>query len=156
MLHSTRSSLTSYPVLRNTKAQHERNARPSSALGIKQNRAISSAHPSPRQHLDAKNAEAEQPLLRKNRSVASLRDAQPPPSSDHNSFAKFLAAKKADWRGDKIQVEGEEPVDSIRLGEGREVERNGGGSWDRIVLEANGSGVGIAGDAVDVSQGNAS
>lgn len=126
--------------------------RPSSATGHKQNRAISSAHPSPRLHPDSAGGEVEQPLLRKNRSISSLRDTQSSSGGDHKSFAKFLAAKRADWRGNKPEETDDRVAhDPIQLGEAREVERDGGGSWDRIVLRPNGDGVGIVNDAVDVS-----
>lgn len=50
-------------------------------------------------------------------------------------------------------MEKEEPKDTttVQVGEGREVERDGGGSWDRIVLRSNGDGLGVVNDAVDVS-----
>lgn len=120
-------------------------------MGSRQSRATSSAHPSPRTHFDKPSSELEQPLLRKNRSVASLRDPQPSPASDHSSFAKFLAAKKADWRGDKTTIQEPEEPELLRVKEGREVKRDGGHSWNRVLLSAKGRGFGIVEDAVDVS-----
>lgn len=152
LLHSTHASLTSYTIRRGQALTTERPQRPSSAGGVKQPRATSSAHPTPQRHPETPPSDAEQPLLRSSRSVASLRDAQPASSSEHKSFAKFLAAKKADWRGEKADKEEPKDTSTVQLGEGREVERGGGGSWDRIMLRSNGEGLGIVKDAIDVSR----
>lgn len=142
----------SYPIRRGAVIATERPQRPSSSTGVKQNRATSSAHPPPQRHLAAPTSEADQPLLRKNRSVASLRDAHATSPAEYNSFAKFLAAKKADWRGGKPEKAGPIDDNSVQLGEGREIERDGGGSWDRMLLLSNGDGVGFVEDAIDVSR----
>ena len=42
-------------------------------------------------------------------------------------------------------------MNMVQLGEGREVERDGGGSWDRVVMRSSGEGVGVVNDAIDVS-----
>jgi hypothetical protein len=96
------------------------------------------------------SSESEQPLLRSSRSVTSLRDAQSASPSERRSFAKFLAAKKADWRGETADKEQPKDTNAIQLGEGREVQRDGGGAWDRILVRPNGDGLGIVNDAIDV------
>lgn len=152
LLHSTQTSLTSYTISRGHTLSTERPPHPSSSTGVKQSRAISSAHPPAQRHIEAPSDAVDQPLLRSSRSVASLRDAQSSSPAEHKSFAKFLAAKKADWRGEKPEKEGPKDANTLQVGEGREVERDGGGSWDRIVLQPNGDGVGVVNDAIDVSR----
>ena len=85
------------------------------------------------------------------RSFASLRDAHESSSSDSKGFAKFLAGKKADWRGERKVEEPTNHQPVVELGESKEVERSGGGLWKRFVLYADGKGLGIVDDAVEVS-----
>ena len=97
-------------------------------------------------------AEGEQPLLRKHQSFASLRDAQVQTPTEEKGFAKFLAAKKADWRGERKTEEAPVSQAGVELGPGTEVERNGGGGWRRSELDDNGEGLGLVDDAVEVGK----
>jgi hypothetical protein len=97
-------------------------------------------------------AEAEQPLLRKHQSFASLRDAQAHTPTEEKGFAKFLASKKADWRGERKAEDAPVSQAGVELGPGTEVERNGGGRWRWFEIHENGEGLGLVDDAVEVSQ----
>lgn len=150
LLHATSSSLTSYPINLRSRQAASQPERPSTP-GLKpQNRAVSLADPSPRLVSTFKMAEGEQPLLRKHQSFASLRDAQGQTPTEEKGFAKFLAAKKADWRGERKAEETQVSQTGVELGPGTEVERNGGGGWRRFELRDNGEGMGLVDDAVEV------
>jgi hypothetical protein len=111
---------------------------------------VSSANPSPHPTQSAKVGDGEQPLLRKHQSFTSLRDAQAHTPSEEKGFAKFLAAKKADWRGERKVDEAPTSQAGLELGPGKEVERNGGGRWRHFELHENGEGLGVVDDAVEV------
>lgn len=151
LLHSTSSSLTSYTInIRSSQVPVRQSERPSTP-GLKpQNRALSSADPSPVPASSASFEHGEGPSLRKHQSFASLRDAQTKTPTEEKGFAKFLAAKKADWRGERKVDEPATPSAGIELGPGREVERDGGGLWSRFDLLENGEGLGLVDDAVEV------
>jgi hypothetical protein len=142
--------LTSYAVKTRSDTPANQPNRPSTPVQKAQIRAVSSADPSPRPPHTSGKLEVEQPLLQNRRSFASLRDAQDSSSTDQKGFAKFLAAKKADWRGDRKPDEATAATPKIELGEGKEVERDGGGRWRHFVLLASGLGVGLVDDAVEV------
>jgi hypothetical protein len=94
--------------------------------------------------------EGEQPLLRKHQSFASLRDAQVQTPTEEKGFAKYLAAKKADWRGERKAEDVPVSQAWVELGPGSEVERNGGGGWRRFEIHDNGEALGLVDDAVEV------
>jgi hypothetical protein len=98
-----------------------------------------------------KPSDAEEPLLKTRRSFASLREASENPATEQQGFAKFLAAKKADWRGDKKPNEEVAQLPRVQLGPGKEVPREGSTPWRRLILDSEGSGVGLIDDAVEVS-----
>ena len=73
--------------------------------------------------------------------------AQPRPEK---GFAKFLAARRADWGG-KVPKDSNMEGPSAGIGEGVEVERHGRGVWNWIVFIEDGNGYGVADNAMDVS-----
>jgi hypothetical protein len=146
----TNSALTLYPIKLRPDMNSRQPDRPSISTAKPQARAVSSANPSPLSTQTNRLAEVEQPLLKSHRSFASLRETQESSSSDSKGFAKFLAGKKADWRGGQKVDEVPAPQPKAELGEGKEVERNGKGIWTRFILHANGGGVAMADDAVEV------
>lgn len=150
LLHSTDLSLTSYSLKTRPASTPTHPERPSTPGSRPQNRAVSSANPSPSQTQSAKIGGLEQPLLRKHQSLASLRDAHDQSSSDQKGFAKFLAAKKADWRGERKIEDVPTPQAGVELGPGTEVERTGGGRWTHFEIHENGEGVGLVDDAIEV------
>ena len=116
-------------------------------------RAVSSLNPSsilaPTPRLGSPAIDGE-PVVRRNRSFASLRDtAQEQPKE--KGFAKLLAvARKADWQGKPSGKEEEEGRKAIELGEGKEVERDGYGHWTKFIIRNDGQGLGLSSDAIHV------
>ena len=88
-----------------------------------------------------------EPELRRNRSFASIREAIAQPTPE-KGFAKFLAARRP--RGPPKEDGGD--ASQIGIGEGKEVERDGYGAWTSFRMLSTGDGVGVAEDAVDVSE----
>jgi hypothetical protein len=67
-------------------------------------------------------------------------------------FAKFLAARRADWHSGASKGQKDAPeTPHVGLGEGVEVQRDGYGEWTSIKLRDNGEGAGIAQQEVAVS-----
>jgi hypothetical protein len=89
--------------------------------------------------------------LKTRRSFASLRDAAEASSTEQQGFAKYLAAKKADWRGEKKIAEVVHEQARVQLGPGQEVQRDGARSWRKLVVQSDGSGIGLIDDAMEVS-----
>jgi hypothetical protein len=63
-------------------------------------------------------------------------------------LSKLLASRKLSKSEGKASV----ALLEVGVGEGLEVERDGGGGWSGLHLEANGTGVGWANDSFDVSE----
>ncbi|ORY34903.1 hypothetical protein BCR39DRAFT_515490 [Naematelia encephala] len=86
--------------------------------------------------------------IRNTRSPVSIRDGD---GSKETGFAKFLAARRADWHGaqdkDRDSMKSDQ---SVGIGEGIEVERDGHGGWTRIQVANGGEGVGLSDDAIDL------
>ncbi|WWD04165.1 hypothetical protein V865_002231 [Kwoniella europaea PYCC6329] len=159
LIHSTPTSLTSYPIIFPT---HPSSQDTTPAIKASpQIRAVSSAFPSPYLRSSTPDPSAQrsrESTLRKSASYTHLKDsASSPLLGDHShpkedkdkekGFAKFLARR--DWgRKGKEDEKPEEP--SPGIGEGQEVERDGGGNWDRIVIGGKGEGVGWKDGSVDV------
>ncbi|WVQ79391.1 hypothetical protein IAT38_001488 [Cryptococcus sp. DSM 104549] len=150
LIHATPSSLTSYPVI----FPPVHTPSPSPQLrATPQQRATSSAYPSPA-HLRAPTPEishSKESAASALRKSASAHDLSERGDKHEKGFAKFLAARRADWsRKGKEDEKVEEVVPG--LGEGSEVERDGYGHWKRIVLDVTGEGVGWGDDSVDMFQ----
>ncbi|KAK6908897.1 hypothetical protein I203_102903 [Kwoniella mangroviensis CBS 8507] len=159
LIHSTPTSLTSYPIIFPT---HPSSQDTTPAIKASpQMRAVSSAFPSPYLRSSTPDPSAQrsrESTLRKSASYTHLKDsASSPLLGDHShpkedkdkekGFAKFLARR--DWgRKGKEDDKPEEP--SPGIGEGQEVERDGGGNWDRIVIGEKGEGLGWKDGSVDV------
>jgi hypothetical protein len=84
--------------------------------------------------------------LRRNRSFASIKE--PEHQYQEKGFAKFLAAKRADWQGHKGHKDVAETV-RAGVGEGWEVQRDGYGEWRRLVIDDE-RGAGLSPTSVDV------
>jgi hypothetical protein len=132
LLHSTPTSLTSYPIIFPPPTPSHSNV--PTRVSTPAPRSVSSTQASP-------NPDS---VIRRAESFASLRDVEPSREKERG-FAKFLAGRR------NKGVEEKEKEDKVGLGEGKEVERDGGGLWSKIKLEPNGAGLGMARDAVDVS-----
>lgn len=161
LLHATPSSLTSYPIIfpsppSGPSSRHE-TPRASPAL-----RSVSAVAPSPTvpqgiAHLGEPKSHDEEPLLRRNRSLASVREVAENPHHDkekdkEKGFAKFLAARRADWQSGASKGQKDMPeAPHVGLGEGVEVQRDGYGEWASIKLRDNGEGAGISRGEVAVS-----
>lgn len=150
LLHSTPTFLTSYPILLRQDEIRTVPVRPTTPSTQTQNRAVSSAHASPRP--DSLKPEAEEPLLKARRSFASLRDATESNPTEQQGFAKFLAAKKADWRGEKKAAEVVPEQARVQLGPGKEVVRDGAGHWRKVILHRDAMGIGLVDDAIEVRE----
>lgn len=151
LVHATPNSLTSYPILFPSAIPSVPPSRAPTPHGTPHHRAVSSAVPSPILRTAA-TVPSDQGL-RKTRSVTSIRDAaaEPVHPKAEKGFAKFLAARRADWGG-KSHMKGNMSGDAqLGIGEGVEVERDGYGAWKTIKLKENGDGVGLAEGCVDVS-----
>jgi hypothetical protein len=131
LLHATSDSLTSYPVTFRA-TDNIAFAPPSRAITPVPRSVSSTTASSP-------NPEH---TLRRNASLASLRDVEP--KDKDRGFAKFLAVRRNKGPEEK------EKEDKVGIGEGKEVERDGGGSWRMIKVGEGGEGVGIALSTVDV------
>ncbi|WVF68617.1 hypothetical protein IAT40_003387 [Kwoniella sp. CBS 6097] len=164
--HSTTTSFMSYPIIFPTNTSQSQHATPL-ARASPQIRSVSSRIPSPYMRSATPDpSHARQPSqshrgLRKSASHTHLRDSIAAPllgseteSSNGGSkekeggFAKFLAAKRADWsRKGKEEDKPEDP--SPGVGEGKEVERDGGGGWEGIEI-VDREGLGWKADAIDI------
>ncbi|OCF37103.1 hypothetical protein I316_01008 [Kwoniella heveanensis BCC8398] len=155
LLHSTMTSFMSYPIIFPAISAGSQQATPQ-ARASPQVRSVSSMIPSPYMRSatpdpsHSRQSSQNHHGLRKSASHTHL----PAPYSSgagkekEGGFAKFLAAKRADWsRKGKEEDKPEEP--SPGIGEGKEVERDGGGGWDNIAVVGR-EGLGWKGDAIDL------
>jgi len=85
--------------------------------------------------------------------VVSLCDSttEPAQPKPEKGFAKFLAARRADWGGKGQAKDDAHDGSQPAIGEAVEVERDGYGEWKSIRMMDNGEGLGVADDAVHVS-----
>jgi hypothetical protein len=147
MLHATPASLTSYPI-----------TFPSGAIPPSISTSVTGSPQILRSSSPAPTSNRPEAALRRTGSLASLRSTASthtshPESKAEKGFAKFLAARRADWQGGAGQVEEREEQADVRLGigEGVEVERDGYGCWKAIVVKGK-DGLGVGDDTVDVSR----
>ncbi|WVR08230.1 hypothetical protein IAU60_005277 [Kwoniella sp. DSM 27419] len=162
LLHCTASSLTSYPIIFPITQGSQTLAQPRASPQI---RAVSAATPSVPVRAatpePSRTHDSSHPL-RKSASHTHLRDSASTPllGSSHDAdqshsrdkdgekgFAKFLAARRADWVR-KPKEEGKSEAPAPGIGEGKEVERDGGGGWGRFKIAA-GEGAGWSHETVD-------
>nr|XP_019043333.1 hypothetical protein I302_07908 [Kwoniella bestiolae CBS 10118]OCF22263.1 hypothetical protein I302_07908 [Kwoniella bestiolae CBS 10118] len=157
LMHCTPTSLTSYPIIFPSSAPST-TATPA-LKASPQIRAVSSAFSSPYLRSSTPDPSAQrsrESSLRKSASYTHLKEsASSPLLGDHpkedrekeKGFAKFLARR--DWgRKGKEDEKPEEP--SPGIGEGKEVERDGGGGWDGIAVHGQNEGAGWKDGSIDV------
>ncbi|KAL7423894.1 hypothetical protein Q5752_001479 [Cryptotrichosporon argae] len=119
LLHVTATSLRSYPII------------------FPGTTASPTRTPSPRVVSAVSSPLLGRPEIRRTGSLASIR-----PKERDKGLAKFLGVG---GRREKGKEADEVPTG---LGDGQEVERDGGGAWTRIEMKDDGEGVGLAEDAV--------
>ncbi|WWC92997.1 uncharacterized protein L201_007961 [Kwoniella dendrophila CBS 6074] len=162
LLHSTSTSFMSYPI--NFPSQPPSKNPTPIMKASPQIRAVSSAVPSnyarsstpDPAHVRTRELSREQPSLRKSASYTHLKESASTPLLEHSKeekekekgFAKFLARR--DWVSKKAKEEDKPEELSPGIGEGKEVERDGGGGWTNILVHENGEAVGWKDDAVDI------
>nr|XP_019009161.1 uncharacterized protein I206_05807 [Kwoniella pini CBS 10737]OCF47942.1 hypothetical protein I206_05807 [Kwoniella pini CBS 10737] len=130
LLHCTSTSLTSYPIVFPSTPDASSATESPAIKASPQIRAVSAsfAH------------------LKESVSSPSLGDNHPK-EEKKEGFAKFLARR--DWR---VKGKEEDKVDEQQpgIGEGAEMERNGGGDWNRIAIHEDGEGAGWGDNDVDL------
>ncbi|WWC65680.1 uncharacterized protein I303_108301 [Kwoniella dejecticola CBS 10117] len=164
LLHCTPTSFTSYPIVFPNPSAVSTASAPSPAMKASpQARAVSSIFPSPLMRSSTPDPAQQrirespnpQATIRRSASYTHLKESSSSPllGIDHpkeekkEGFAKFLARR--DWRG-KGREEDKPDEPQPGIGEGKEIERDGGGGWSRIIVHNDGEGAGWGHDHVDL------